>query len=97
MIDAALRARVRFEQHNLLCPWPEAGGFDVIFLRNVLIYFDQPTRQRVIDNLCAALRPGGWLIIGHCESLTGVRLPLQQLAPSIYRAPEAAAARRVSA
>jgi chemotaxis protein methyltransferase CheR len=97
MIDSALRARVRFEQHNLLCAWPEAGAFDVIFLRNVLIYFDQPTRQRVMDNLCAALRPGGWLIIGHCESLTGIRLPLQQLAPSIYRAPESTAARRVSA
>jgi len=85
MIDRDLRTRVRFEQHNLLHPWPEAGGFDVIFLRNVLIYFDQPTRQRVIDNLCKALRPGGWLITGHCESLTGIRLPLQQLAPSVYR------------
>ena len=85
MIDRDLRTRVRFEQHNLLHPWPEAGGFDVIFLRNVLIYFDQPTRQRVIDNLCKALRPGGWLITGHCESLTGIRMPLQQLAPSVYR------------
>lgn len=85
MIDRELRARVRFEQHNLLNPWPEAGGFDVIFLRNVLIYFDQPTRQRVIDNLCKALRPGGWLITGHCESLAGIRMPLQQLAPSVYR------------
>lgn len=85
LIDRELRARVRFEQHNLLHPWPEAGGFDVIFLRNVLIYFDQPTRQRVIDNLCAALRPGGWLIIGHCESLAGIHTPLQQLAPSVYR------------
>ncbi|CDZ93273.1 CheR family methyltransferase [Pseudomonas saudiphocaensis] len=85
MIDRDLRTRVRFEQHNLLHPWPEAGGFDVIFLRNVLIYFDQPTRQRVIDNLCKALRPGGWLITGHCESLAGIRMPLQQLAPSVYR------------
>lgn len=85
MVDRELRARVRFEQHNLLNAWPEAGGFDVIFLRNVLIYFDQPTRQRVIDNLCATLRPGGWLIIGHCESLSGIRMPLQQLAPSVYR------------
>lgn len=85
MIDRNLRSRVRFEQHNLLNPWPEAGGFDVIFLRNVLIYFDQSTRQRVIDNLCKALRPGGWLITGHCESLAGIGMPLQQLAPSVYR------------
>jgi len=85
MIDRELRARVRFEQHNLLSPWPEAGGFDVVFLRNVLIYFDQPTRQRVINHLCATLRPGGWLITGHCESLAGIRMPLQQLAPSVYR------------
>jgi len=85
MVDRELRERVRFEQHNLLHAWPEAGGFDVIFLRNVLIYFDQPTRQRVIDNLCKALRPGGWLITGHCESLAGIRMPLRQLAPSIYQ------------
>jgi chemotaxis protein methyltransferase CheR len=97
MVDRELRERVRFEQHNLLHSWPEAGSFDVIFLRNVLIYFDQPTRQRVIDNLCAALRPGGWLITGHCESLAGIRLPLQQLAPSVYRNTEQRAVHRVSA
>lgn len=97
MVDRELRERVRFEQHNLLHSWPEAGGFDVIFLRNVLIYFDQPTRQRVIDNLCAALRPGGWLITGHCESLAGIRLPLQQLAPSVYRNTEQDAVQRASA
>lgn len=97
MIDRNLRSRVRFEQHNLLNPWPETGGFDVIFLRNVLIYFDQPTRQRVIDNLCKALRPGGWLITGHCESLAGIRMPLQQLAPSVYRESAQMAAHRVPA
>lgn len=97
IIDRELRARVRFEQHNLLHAWPEAGGFDVIFLRNVLIYFDQPTRQRVIDNLCKALRPGGWLITGHCESLAGIRMPLQQLAPSVYREPSHVASQSASA
>lgn len=97
MIDRSLRERVRFEQHNLLSSWPESGGFDVIFLRNVLIYFDQPTRQRVIDNLCKALRPGGWLITGHCESLTGIRMPLRQLAPSIYRESAQLAPQRVPA
>lgn len=85
LIDPTLRGRVRFVQHNLLDRWPEADDFDVIFLRNVLIYFDQPTRQRVLDHLCSVLRPGGWLIIGHCESLAGLSLPLQQQAPSVYR------------
>lgn len=97
MIDRELRARVRFEQHNLLHAWPKGEGFDVIFLRNVLIYFDQPTRQRVIDHLCASLRPGGWLVIGHCESLNGINVPLQQLAPSVYRESAQALSQRVSA
>ena len=85
LIDPELRGRVRFVRHNLLEKWPESDDFDVIFLRNVLIYFDQPTRQRVLDHLCSVLRPGGWLIIGHCESLAGLSLPLQQQSPSVYR------------
>jgi chemotaxis protein methyltransferase CheR len=97
MIDPELRARVSFVQHNLLDAWSGAAEFDVIFLRNVLIYFDQPTRQRVLDNLCAALCPGGWLIIGHCESLSGLDLPLQQQSPSVYRRPPVVNAPRLSA
>lgn len=85
VIDRALRDQVRFEQHNLLQPLEDHGGFDVIFLRNVLIYFDQHTKQRVLEHLVAELRPGGWIITGHCESLFGLKLPLQQLSPSIYR------------
>jgi chemotaxis protein methyltransferase CheR len=95
MIDRCLRARVTFAQHNLLQKPvfdlfqpgsnPADHHFDVIFLRNVLIYFDQPTKQRVLENLVSVLRPGGWLITGHCESLNGLSLPLQQLSPSIYR------------
>lgn len=95
MIDRCLRARVTFAQHNLLqrpafdhlptMANAEDNRFDVIFLRNVLIYFDQPTKQRVLENLVSVLRPGGWLITGHCESLNGLTLPLQQLSPSVYR------------
>jgi len=97
MIDRCLRARITFAQHNLLQrPAPELLSsvqtqtsadnlFDVIFLRNVLIYFDQPTKQRVLDHLVSVLRPGGWLITGHCESLNGLSLPLQQQSPSIHR------------
>jgi len=85
MIDRCLRARVTFAQHNLLQKPAFDDHFDVIFLRNVLIYFDQPTKQRVLENLISVLRPGGWLITGHCESLNGLSLPVQQLSPSIYR------------
>ena len=85
MIDADLRGRVEFRQHNLLQPLDDnGGGFDVVFLRNVLIYFDQPTKQRVLDHIVQQLRPGGWLITGHCDSLMGVRLPLQQITPSVF-------------
>lgn len=97
IIDRCLRARVTFAQHNLLqrpdfthlqsslVASTADSRFDVIFLRNVLIYFDQPTKQRVLEHLVSALRPGGWLITGHCESLNGLSLPLQQLSPSVYR------------
>lgn len=84
-INAKLRARVRFARHNLLQPLIGHNLFDVIFLRNVLIYFDQPTKARVINHALARLRPGGWLILGHCESLMGMQMSLVQEAPSIYR------------
>jgi chemotaxis protein methyltransferase CheR len=97
MLDRCLRARITFAQHNLLQkaapeflsavqpPTATDTLFDVIFLRNVLIYFDQPTKQRVLEHLVSVLRPGGWLITGHCESLNGLTLPLQQQSPSIHR------------
>ena len=83
----SLRSRIRFEQHNLMHARKDDEQFDVIFLRNVLIYFDQPTKQKVIENLLQCLRPGGWLILGHCESITGLNLKLTTIRPSIYRKP----------
>ncbi|WP_049630409.1 protein-glutamate O-methyltransferase CheR [Cellvibrio sp. pealriver] len=83
----SLRSRIRFEQHNLMHTRKNDEQFDVIFLRNVLIYFDQPTKQKVIENLLQCLRPGGWLILGHCESITGLNLKLTTIRPSIYRKP----------
>ena len=94
-INPKLRARVRFAQHNLLQPLQETQPFDVIFLRNVLIYFDQPTKQRVLNHLINNLRPNGWLILGHCETLMGLDLPLVQEVPSVYR--KQLAQQRVSA
>lgn len=76
---------VRFAQINLNRPLPNIGSFDVIFLRNVLIYFDTATRQGVVERLVQRLKPAGWLFIGHSESLGDVATSLRQYQPSIYR------------
>jgi len=70
VIDAGLRASVRFLQHNLLEPLPFAG-LDVIFCRNVLIYFRRPVVAFCFREIHAALRPGGYLFLGHAESAFG--------------------------
>ncbi len=89
IVEPELRRKVEFRQHNLLQPLQDnGGGFDLIFLRNVLIYFDQPTKQRVIDHVVKQLRPGGWLVTGHCDSLMGIRLPLQSITPSMFVCPQ---------
>ena len=85
LIDSALRSRVNFMHANLNDRLPELGMFDVIFLRNVMIYFDIPTKQRLIDRIQHYLRPGGYFIISHSESLSGIQNDLQIVAPSIYR------------
>ena len=72
MIAPALRQRVRFAQINLNNALPDVGLFDVIFLRNVMIYFDADTKRQVVARLLKHLRPGGHFIISHSESLNGV-------------------------
>jgi len=61
----------------------------VIFCRNVMIYFDQPTQEELIAKLSAHLVPGGYLIVGHSEGLTGISHRLQLVQPSVYRRPVA--------
>lgn len=85
LIDAPLRTRVSFRQLNLNQALPDIGVFDVIFLRNVMIYFDQNTKREVVTRLAQHLRPGGWLIVGHAESLQGLHAQLQAVRPTIYR------------
>lgn len=87
MVDPALRRRVRFAQINLNEHLPEVGEFDVIFLRNVMIYFQAETKRQVVARLLAKLRPGGFFIVGHSESLNGLAQELETVAPSIYRKP----------
>jgi chemotaxis protein methyltransferase CheR len=85
LIEKELRDKVSFRQLNLMSLPPEMRGFDVAFLRNVIIYFDAPTKLKVVRAVANTLRKGGWLFLGHSESLFGMELPLQLLAPSVYR------------
>jgi chemotaxis protein methyltransferase CheR len=87
LVDPEVRKRVRFAHANLNEPLPDLGQFDVILLRNVMIYFDAPTKERVLRHLMPALKPGGHFMIGHCDSLTGVRNPLELVSSSIFRKP----------
>lgn len=87
LVARELRDRLRFQQINLNTTLPQLGHFDVIFLRNVMIYFSLETKREVIPRLVAALKPGGLLLIGHSESLNDVSDELRLLAPSVYRKP----------
>ena len=88
LIAPELRQRTRFLQINLMNPVKaNIGEFDVIFLRNVMIYFDMPTKAQVVRNLLPRLKPGGHLIIGHSETLTGIADDLEAVRPTIYRKP----------
>lgn len=86
LIAAELRRNVRFEQVNLTHPIDNSfGDFDVIFLRNVMIYFDLETKRKVVSNLLPRLKRGGWFVVGHSESLNGITDSLLQVQPTIYR------------
>lgn len=84
-VTADVRERVRFAQINLNSDLKATGDFDVVFLRNVMIYFDTDMKRRVITALHRQIRPGGWLFIGHSESLNGVSDSFRQVRPTVYR------------
>ena len=84
----ALRQGVNFQQLNLLeGPLPFTTPFQLIFCRNVMIYFDRPTQEELVRKLTYQLVPGGYLLIGHSESLTGLTHGLQLVQTSVYRRP----------
>lgn len=88
LIDDALRRRVSFHHVNLTQPIDrDMGLFEVIFLRNVMIYFDPETKRKVIGHLLPHLVRGGHLIIGHSETLNGLETGLVAERPTIYRKP----------
>ena len=67
---------------------PDGGPFPLISCRNVMIYFDKPTQEKTVNRLSQFLEPGGYLYIGHSESLSGINQPLTFIKPAIYRKPE---------
>jgi chemotaxis protein methyltransferase CheR len=70
-VGPAMRTLVAFRSLNLIEPWPMRGKFDAIFCRNVVIYFDEPTQQRIWENFVPQLKPSGALYIGHSERVSG--------------------------
>ena len=91
-IAPEIRAHVAFRRVNLMnSDYGLRHLLDVIFCRNVVIYFDKPTQERLIARLARHLRPGGYLFMGHSESLHGFNLPLSPVAPTVYRRLSAAA------
>ncbi|WP_434937672.1 CheR family methyltransferase [Shewanella sp. HL-SH8] len=80
-----LRQKVKFIHANLKDNLGQLGSFDVIFLRNVLIYFDMKTKQQVVNQLLRQLKPNGYFIVGHSESLNGVVDNLKVIVPSVYQ------------
>jgi chemotaxis protein methyltransferase CheR len=84
-VAAALRSRIDYRQVNLMDTSSVWESFDVIFCRNVMIYFDRAVQERVVAQLERRLAPGGYLFIAHSESLNGVAHSLRWVAPAMYR------------
>jgi chemotaxis protein methyltransferase CheR len=84
-IDSDIRNKISFQQSNLLSnDYFGFGKFDIIFCRNVLIYFEREIQYRILAQLCRHLSTGGYLFLGHSESITGLDLPLEHIKPTIF-------------
>ena len=83
--SAELKALITFRQLNLLDPWPMKGPFDIIFCRNVVIYFDKATQRGLFDRMADLQEPGGWLFIGHSENLLNVTRRYKLVGRTVYR------------
>jgi chemotaxis protein methyltransferase CheR len=84
-VKSEIRRFVQFSPQNLIQPLEVKGSFDVIFCRNVMIYFNNETRQEVVRRIERKINPGGYLLIGHSETLNGVKHSLRYISPSVYR------------
>ncbi len=84
-VSRELREAISFDRLNFMDEFDLKTTVNVIFCRNVVIYFDRPTQEKLFNKFCRHLKPGGYLFIGHSESLTGMTLPLEQVAPTVYK------------
>lgn len=98
LVRPEVKGRIVFRRLNLAKPpFPMKGPLDVVFCRNVMIYFDQAIRQTLVAEIERLLVPGGILFIGHSETLSGITTGLRAVRPSVYRKPAAAASRETEA
>ena len=80
-----VRSMVQFRRINLMDPFDFQQKFHIIFCRNTMIYFDRETRERLTNKFHDFLASGGYLFVGHSESLTGVNHPFKFIRPAVYR------------
>jgi chemotaxis protein methyltransferase CheR len=80
----SLRSLITFAPLNLMEEWPMRGPFDLIFCRNVMIYFDKPTQETLVRRYWGMLRPGGYLFVGHSESLAGMTNNFKYIQPAVH-------------
>ena len=80
-----IKSMVRFDQLNIIKPWTLRDQFDVIFCRNMLIYFDHDLQSKIISQFCDVLQLGGYLYLGHSESVRNKNLPLKMVGRTIYQ------------
>jgi len=87
LMKKEVRSLIEFRRLNLMEKISHGESFPLIFCRNVMIYFDRQKQQEVVNRLAEAIEPGGYLFVGHSESLNSIQHPLQYVAPAIYRKP----------
>ncbi len=84
-VKDVIRNMVKIARLNLMEPWPMKGLFHIIFCRNVMIYFDRATQQRLVNRFWDSLEPGGYLFVGHSEGLSAISHQFRYIRPAVYR------------
>ena len=83
--DGKLKKNLSFKSNNLTLPYTGGMVYDIVFLRNVLIYFDREVKDLVVKNIIDSINPGGYLFIGHSEALKGFEDKIELVAHTAYR------------